>query len=131
MVSFYWFFLLFSIVCFVCVIFCLLVGVAGFGRALRSGAPHCTHGCADSCWEFLPNEPWPGPPSFVANTTRDQSFGSDRIAYRYGVGTPTSAEVTSDSLQGMFYICFLPSFFLLIVMLSFLVLMCFLLLFRA
>ena len=109
------------------------LGVAGFGRALKSGAPHCTHGCADSCWEFLPNEPLPGPPSFVANTTRDlESVGSDRIAYRYGVDTPISPDVSSDSMPGMLFVCFLfliycSSFFPLpSVMISFLTLIYFL-----
>ena len=88
------------------------LGVAGFGRALKSGAPHCTHGCADSCWEFLPNEPSPGPPSFVANTTRDhESVDSDHIAYRYGVDTPISPDVSTDSMHGMLFVCFLPTVF--------------------
>ena len=81
----------------------LLLGVAGFARALKSGAPHCTHGCADSCWEFLPNEPLPGPPSFVANTTRElEAVGAGQIAYRYGVDTPLSPDDTDDSMPGMF-----------------------------
>ena len=111
--------------CFV--LFCdRSLGVAGFGRALKSGAPHCTHGCTDSCWEFLPNEPLPGPPSFVANTTRDQeSVDSDHIAYRYGVDTPICPDVSSDSLHGLFFVCFLPTFPLPSVMLSFLTLIYF------
>ena len=103
------------------------LGVAGFGRALKSGAPHCTHGCADSCWEFLPNEPLPGPPSFVANTTRDlESVGSDHIAYRYGVDTPLSPDVSADSMPGMLFVF---SFFLFFVL--FFLVLCFIFFFRA
>ena len=82
----------------------LLLGVVGFARALKSGTPHCTYGCADSCWEFLPNEPLPGPPSFVANTTRElEAVGAGQIAYRYGVDTPLSPDDTDESMPGMFH----------------------------
>ena len=99
-------------IAFACLISSLFFsGVGGFGRALKSGAPHCTHGCTDSCWELLPNEPLPGPPSFVANTTRDLgSVSSDRITYRYGVDTPTSPDASADSMPGMLIFGF--SFFL-------------------
>ena len=86
---------------------CLFLGTAGFARALKSGAPHCTHGCADSCWEFLENEPLPGPPSFVANTTREiEAIGDDQITYRYGVDTPMSPDDSDDSMPGMFLFSF-------------------------
>ena len=108
--------------CFSLILYSFFLGVAGFGRALKSGAPHCTHGCTDSCWELLPNEPLPGPPSFVANTTRDlESVSSDRITYRYGVDTPTSPDASADSMPGMLIFCFLflsyfPSSFIFLVL---------------
>ena len=77
-------------------------GTAGFARAFKSGAPHCIHGCADSCWEFLPDEPYPGPPSFVANTTREsEAIGDDQIAYRYGVDTPMSPDGSDGGMPGI------------------------------
>ena len=82
----------------------LFLGTAGFSRALKSGAPHCTHvpPCSDSCWEFLADEPIPGPPSFVIDANRDtEALGDDQIAYRYGVDTPMSPDCSDDSSSGM------------------------------
>ena len=81
------------------------LGTAGFSRALKSGAPHCTHvpQCSDSCWELLTDEPIPGPPSFVVGAAGDtEALGDDQIAYRYGVDTPMSPDDSDDSSPGMF-----------------------------
>ena len=87
------------------------LGTAQFCRALASGDPHCTHGCAKSCWELIRDDPPQTPPSFVMEASESNDVSGDRISYRYGTDTPQSPDQSHDSVPGVFSVLFVFDLF--------------------